>query len=171
MGWFSSPFSMAYGARNMSETLKHRPVLPEAPVAVSVAGIAIIVTRCLSVLMLANELGYAEIVNFVHRSAQAWDSTFIFIASQLIFLFELRCAFTLMRGSNRGRWGYVGTQVIVLFYMLMASMGWIYPEIFSISGESNAQIVHHTLLQKLPDVIVLMLLFLPVSSRVFFHKR
>lgn len=155
----------------MSETLKHRPVLPEAPVAVSVAGIAIIVTRCLSVLMLANELGYAEIVNFVHRSAQAWDSTFIFIASQLIFLFELRCAFTLMRGSNRGRWGYVGTQVIVLFYMLMASMGWIYPEIFSISGESNAQIIHHTLLQKLPDVIVLMLLFLPVSSRVFFHKR
>ena len=155
----------------MSETLKHRPVLPEAPVAVSVAGIAIIVTRCLSVLMLANELGYAEIVNFVHRSAQAWDSTFIFIASQLIFLFELRCAFTLMRGSNRGRWGYVGTQVIVLFYMLMASMGWIYPEIFSISGESNAQIVHHTLLQKLPDVVVLMLLFLPVSSRVFFHKR
>ncbi|MEG3112754.1 MULTISPECIES: YbjO family protein [unclassified Pantoea] len=155
----------------MSETLKHRPVLPEAPVAVSVAGIAIIVTRCLSVLMLANELGYAEIVNFVHRSAQAWDSTFIFIASQLIFLFELRCAFTLMRGSNRGRWGYVGTQVIVLFYMLMASMGWIYPEIFSISGESNAQIIHHTLLQKLPDVVVLMLLFLPVSSRVFFHKR
>lgn len=155
----------------MSETLKHRPVLPEAPVAVSVAGIAIIVTRCLSVLMLANELGYAEIVNFVHRSAQAWDSTFIFIASQLIFLFELRCAFTLMRGSNRGRWGYVGTQVIVLFYMLMASMGWIYPEIFSISGENNAQIIHHTLLQKLPDVIVLMLLFLPVSSRVFFHKR
>lgn len=154
----------------MSETLKHRPVLPEAPVAVSVAGIAIIVTRCLSVLMLANELGYAEIVNFVHRSAQAWDSTFIFIASQLIFLFELRCAFTLMRGSNRGRWGYVGTQVIVLFYMLMASMGWIYPEIFSISGESNAQIIHHTLLQKLPDVVVLMLLFLPVSSRVFFHK-
>lgn len=155
----------------MSETLKHRPVLSEAPVAVSVAGIAIIVTRCLSVLMLANELGYAEIVNFVHRSAQAWDSTFIFIASQLIFLFELRCAFTLMRGSNRGRWGYVGTQVIVLFYMLMASMGWIYPEIFSISGESNAQIIHHTLLQKLPDVVVLMLLFLPVSSRVFFHKR
>ena len=155
----------------MSETLKHRPVLPEAPVAVSVAGIAIIVTRCLSVLMLANELGYAEIVNFVHRSAQAWDSTFIFIASQLIFLFELRCAFTLMRGSNRGRWGYVGTQVIVLFYMLMASMGWIYPEIFSISGESNAQIIHHTLLQKLPDVVVLMLLFLPVSSRVFFHKH
>ncbi|MBE5250813.1 MAG: YbjO family protein [Enterobacterales bacterium endosymbiont of Blomia tropicalis] len=155
----------------MSETLKHRSVLPDAPVPVTVAGIAIIVTRCLSVLMLANALGYSEIINFVHRSAQAWDSTFIFIASQLIFLFELRCAFTLMRGSNRGRWGYVGTQIIVLIYMLLASTGWIYPEIFSISGENNAQIIHHTLQQKLPDLLVLLLLFLPASSRAFFLRR
>ncbi|ALV92867.1 MULTISPECIES: YbjO family protein [Pantoea] len=154
----------------MSETLK-TPVLTSAPVAVMVAGIAIIATRCLSVLMLANELGYDEIANFVHRSAQAWDSTLIFIASQLIFLFELRCAFTLMRGSNRGRWGYVATQVIVLAYMLMASVGWIYPEIFSISGETNAQIVHHTLLQKVPDVMVLLMLFVPASSRAFFRGR
>ncbi|WP_058973360.1 YbjO family protein [Type-D symbiont of Plautia stali] len=154
----------------MSETLK-TPVITSAPVAVMVAGIAIIATRCLSVLMLANELGYDEIANFVHRSAQAWDSTLIFIASQLIFLFELRCAFTLMRGSNRGRWGYVATQVIVLAYMLMASVGWIYPEIFSISGETNAQIVHHTLLQKVPDVMVLLLLFVPASSRAFFRGR
>jgi Protein of unknown function (DUF2593). len=154
----------------MSETLK-TPVITSAPVAVMVAGIAIIATRCLSVLMLANELGYDEIANFVHRSAQAWDSTLIFIASQLIFLFELRCAFTLMRGSNPGRWGYVATQVIVLAYMLMASVGWIYPEIFSISGETNAQIVHHTLLQKVPDVMVLLLLFVPASSRAFFRGR
>jgi hypothetical protein len=136
-----------------------------------VAGIAIIATRCLSVLMLANELGFEEIANFVHRSAQAWDSTLIFIASQLIFLFELRCAFTLMRGSNRGRWGYVFTQVIVLIYMLMASVGWIYPEIFSIPGETNAQIVHHTLLQKVPDILVLLLLFVPATSRAFFRRR
>ena len=88
----------------MSEMLKHGAVLPAAPVPVTVAGVAIIATRCLSVLMLANELGYTELANFVHRSAQSWDSTLIFIASQVIFLFELRCAFTLMRGSNRGRW-------------------------------------------------------------------
>ncbi|QGY28597.1 YbjO family protein [Pantoea cypripedii] len=153
----------------MSETLKHVPVL--TPATVTVAGIAIIATRCISVLMLANELGYDELVNFVHRSAQAWDSTFIFIASQLIFLFELRCAFTLMRGSNRGRWGYVSTQIVVLGYMLLASMGWVYPEIFSIHGESNAQIIHHTLLQKLPDAMVLLLLFVPASSRAFFRRR
>ncbi|NIE99670.1 DUF2593 family protein [Pantoea sp. Acro-805] len=154
----------------MSETLKNA-MANSTPAPVMVAGIAIIATRCLSVLMLANELGFEEIANFVHRSAQAWDSTLIFIASQLIFLFELRCAFTLMRGSNRGRWGYVFTQVIVLIYMLMASVGWIYPEIFSIPGESNAQIVHHTLLQKVPDLMVLLLLFVPATSRAFFRRR
>ena len=154
----------------MSETLKNA-LASSTPAPVMVAGIAIIATRCLSVLMLANELGFEEMANFVHRSAQAWDSTLIFIVSQLIFLFELRCAFTLMRGSNRGRWGYVITQVIVLCYMLMASVGWIYPEIFSIPGESNAQIVHHTLLQKVPDVMVLLLLFVPATSRAFFRRR
>ena len=102
----------------MSETLKNL-VLTSTPVPVTIAGSAIIATRCISVLMLANELGYDEIANFVHRSAQAWDSTLIFIASQLIFLFELRCAFTLMRGSNAGRWGYVATQIVVLLYMLL----------------------------------------------------
>ncbi|UKY35324.1 YbjO family protein [Pantoea dispersa] len=154
----------------MSETLKNL-VLTSTPVPVTIAGSAIIATRCISVLMLANELGYDEIANFVHRSAQAWDSTLIFIASQLIFLFELRCAFTLMRGSNAGRWGYVATQIVVLLYMLMASVGWIYPEIFSIPGENNAQIIHHTLLQKLPDVLVLLMLFVPASSRAFFRSR
>lgn len=154
----------------MSETLKNA-MANSTPAPVMVAGIAIIATRCLSVLMLANELGYDEMANFVHRSAQAWDSTLIFIASQLIFLFELRCAFTLLRGSNRGRWGYVMAQINVLGYMLMASVGWIYPEIFSIPGETNAQIIHHTLMQKVPDALVVLLLFVPASSRAFFRAR
>jgi len=76
-----------------------------------------------------------------------------------------------MRGSNRGRWCYVATQVIGLSFMLVASLGWIYPEIFSIDGENNVQIIRHTLSQKIPDLLVLLLLFLPASSRAFFRKR
>ncbi len=53
----------------------------------------------------------------------------------------------------------------------MASVGWIYPEIFSISGDNNLQIIHHTLQQKLPDVLVALLLFVPASSRAFFRAR
>lgn len=155
----------------MSETFKHAFTRPVTPVPVTIAGVAIIATRCLSVLMLFNELGYTEMVNFVHRSAQSWDSTLIFVASQLIFFIELRCALMLMRGVNGGRWGYVISQIVVLIYMLMASMGWIYPEIFSISGETNMQVLRHTLMQKLPDVVILLLLFVPVSSRAFFRGR
>ncbi len=141
-----------------------------APVSVTVAGRAIIATRCLSVVLLVNELGYDNIADFVHRSTQAWDSTLIFIASQLIFFIELRCALVLMRGSNCGRWGYVATQLIVSAYMWSASMGWVYPEIFSIDGESNAAIIHALIMQKFPDVLILLLLFVPVSSRDFFRR-
>ncbi|WP_128177719.1 YbjO family protein [[Pantoea] beijingensis] len=141
------------------------------PVPVLIAGTAIIATRCLSLLLLANELGYDEIVSFIHRSAQTWDSTLIFIASQLIFFLELRCAMVLMRGANWGRWGYAMTQALVMLYMLVASFGWVHPEIFSVSGETNAEIVHTLLLQKFPDVVVLLLLFIPISSRHFFRRR
>ncbi|WP_017802427.1 YbjO family protein [Winslowiella toletana] len=141
------------------------------PVPVLIAGSAIIATRCLSVLLLANELGYEEIADFVHRSAQAWDSTLIFIASQLIFFIELRCAIVLMRGANWGRWGYAITQLVVMLYMLVASLGWVYPEIFSISGATNTEIIHTLILQKIPDLVVLILLFAPASSRAFFRKK
>lgn len=141
------------------------------PVPVLIAGSAIIATRCLGVLLLANELGYQEIINFVHRSAQAWDSTLIFIASMVIFFVELRCAIALMRGANWGRWGFVVSQVLVLLYMLVASMGWVYPEIFSISGETNAEIVHALVMQKFPDMLVIALLFVPASSRRYFTGR
>lgn len=154
----------------MSETLK-TAAMHAAPVPVMVAGIAILATRMLDVAMLVHTLGFQEMAAFVHRSAQAWDSTLIFFASQLLFCIEMRCAFTLMRGANSGRWGYALTQLIVLVYMVVASLGWVYPEIFSISGESDAEIVHRVFLQKLPDLLVLLLLFVPRSSRRYFRHR
>ena len=143
----------------------------QAPVAVMIAGQAIIATRCISVLLLVNELGYDGIADFIHRSAQAWDSTLIFIASQILFFIELRCALTLMHGSRRGRTLYALSQAIVLCYLWVASVGWIYPEIFSISGANNLQIFHRLIMHKLPDLLVLLLLFIPASSRQFFQRR
>lgn len=139
------------------------------PVPVWIAGIAIIATRCLGVVLLANELGLVELMNFVHRSAQAWDSTLIFIASQLIFFIELRCAIALMRGHDWGRWGFLATQGLVLVYMFVASMGWVYPEIFSISSDNEGLVIPSLLLQKLPDILILLLLFAPKSSRQFYR--
>ena len=144
---------------------------PQAPVSVMIAGQAIIATRCISVLLLVNELGYDGLADFIHRSAQAWDSTLIFIASQILLFIELRCALMLMRGSRRGRLLYAFTQAIVLFYLAVASFGWIYPEIFSISGANNIEIFQRLIMHKLPDLLVLLLLFLPASSRQFFQRR
>ncbi|MEM6159852.1 YbjO family protein [Erwinia sp. P6884] len=159
----------------MSEVLREgRAVLqsPSAiPVPVLVAGIAIIAIRCLSVALQIHELGFEELRNFLHRSAQAWDSTLIFIASQLLFFIELRCAIALMRGKNWGRVGYALSQLVVLIYMSIASMGWIYPEIFSVSGANNMHIFHQLMVQKLPDLIIVLLLFVPASSRRFYHPR
>ncbi len=141
------------------------------PVAVLVAGIAIIATRLISLALQVHELGLAKVASFVYRSAQAWDSTLIFIASQLLFFFELRCAVALMRGKNWGRWGYVVAQVVVGLYMYSASMGWIYPELFSINGENSLQIVHLLISQKLPDLLVILLLFVPAGCRQFYRQR
>ncbi|YCH31883.1 YbjO family protein [Erwinia sp. D4-22] len=143
----------------------------QAPVPVMIAGQAIIATRCISVLLLVNELGYDGIADFIHRSAQAWDSTLIFIASQMLFFVELRCALTLKHGSRRGRLLYALSQAVVLLYLWAASIGWIYPEIFSISGANNVEILHRLIMHKLPDLLVLLLLFVPASSRQFFQRR
>ena len=158
----------------MSEVFRTGKVVtryPQAPVPVLIAGQAIIATRCLSVLLLANEMGYDGVSDFIHRSAQAWDSTLIFFASQIIFFIELRSALTLMRGSRRGRATYLITQAIVLLYLWAASMGWIYPEIFSLSGAGSIDILHNLLLHKMPDLLVLALLFLPAASRQFFQRN
>ncbi|SFM89297.1 Protein of unknown function [Izhakiella capsodis] len=141
-----------------------------APVTVLIAGITIIAIRLLDLLLSGIELGVDELLNFVHRSAQAWDSTLIFIFSQLLFFFELRCAAAIIKGKNWGRWGYIFSQIVTLCYLFVASMGWVYPEIFSISGENDGQILHRLIVQKFPDLLIIMLLFLPSTSRQFFRK-
>ncbi|MFV5023295.1 YbjO family protein, partial [Escherichia coli] len=46
-----------------------------------------------------------------------------------------------------------------------------YPELFSIPGESKREIFHSLMLQKLPDMLILMLLFVPSTSRRFFQLQ
>ncbi|MCP1437530.1 hypothetical protein J3D56_000966 [Erwinia persicina] len=150
----------------MSEVLKQEPAC-EIPVPVVVAAIAIIMTRCLSVALEVHEMGLNTLLNVIHLAAQSWSATLIFIASQLLFFIELRCALALLHGRRWGRLGYGCSQLIVIGYMLMASAGWIGPEIFSLHGEQG----HLLLSQKLPDLLVLVLLFFPASSREFFQQR
>jgi hypothetical protein len=45
---------------------------------VQVAALAIIMIRCLDVLMILNTLGVRGIGEFIHRSVQTWNLTLVF---------------------------------------------------------------------------------------------
>ncbi|HFK7185002.1 TPA: YbjO family protein [Serratia odorifera] len=154
--------------RSRQGTLKAQS---DAPVAVMVAGSAMVAIKCVSVLLLLGELGVSGTREFVSTSAQAWDSTLIFLAGILMLCLQIYCGFAVMRGRNRGRWGYVLCQAVVVGYLLLATIGSFLPEVFTVDGETNAQILHTLMLEKIPDVVILALLFLPAASRRYFAAR
>ncbi|MCA1922017.1 YbjO family protein [Buttiauxella noackiae] len=142
-----------------------------APTLVLVAAIAILSTRMLDLMLLFNMLGVRGVIDFVHRSVQTWNLTLIFLGSLVMLCIELRCAFVIMKGRNWGRWVFLATQVIAVAYLWAASLGWGYPELFSIPGESKREIFRSLMTQKLPDLLVLFLLFIPSRSRLFFKLQ
>lgn len=141
------------------------------PTLVMVAAIGIITTRCLDLLLLFNMLGVRGVLDFVHRSVQTWSLTLVFFSSLVLLFVELRCAFVIIKGRNWGRWGFLLTQVISIGYLWSASLGWGYPELFSIAGGSKREIFRSLITQKLPDILVLLLLFVPARSRLFFRLQ
>ncbi|SET04014.1 YbjO family protein [Kosakonia radicincitans] len=141
------------------------------PAMVQVAAIAIITIRCVDVLMVLNVLGGRGIIDFVQRSAQTWALTLIFLGSLLLVFIEILCAFSVVKGRNWARWLYLLTQLIVTGYLWAASLGYGYPELFSIAGGSRREIFRSLMLQKLPDMLVLFLLFIPTPSRRFFRLQ
>ncbi|HEJ9030152.1 DUF2593 family protein [Serratia sp. Lou2A] len=143
----------------------------DAPVPVMVAGTAMVAIKCISVVLLLGELGVDGAQEFVSTSAQAWDSTLIFLAGLMLLCLQISCGFAVMRGRNWGRWGYVACQCIVVLYLLLATIGSVFPEVFTVEGETSGQILHVLILQKIPDAVILALLFVPAASRRFFAAR
>ncbi|HEJ0421776.1 TPA: YbjO family protein [Citrobacter koseri] len=141
------------------------------PTLVQVAALAIILIRCLDLLMIFNTLGMRGMGEFIHRSVQTWNLTLVFLGSLALVFTEIYCAFSLVKGRNWARWVYLLTQVIATGYLWVASLGYGYPELFSIAGESKREILHTLVMQKLPDMLVLMLLFIPAGSRRFFRLQ
>ncbi|HFN0717163.1 TPA: YbjO family protein [Klebsiella pneumoniae] len=149
------------------------------PALVQVAAFAIILIRGLDLLMILNLLGLQGLNEFIHRSVQTWNLTLVFLGSlALVFLgslalvfIEIWCAFSLVKGRNWARWIYLLTQIIAAGYLWAASLGYGYPELFSIPGESKREIFHSLVMQKLPDLLVLTLLFVPANCRRFFRLQ
>ncbi|VTP65840.1 Inner membrane protein ybjO [Leclercia adecarboxylata] len=141
------------------------------PALVQVAALAIIMIRCLDVFMIFNTLGVRGMGEFIHRSVQTWNLTLVFFASLMLVFIEIYCAFSLVKGRNWARLIYLLTQVVATGYLWAASLGYGYPELFSIPGESKREIFHTLVMQKLPDLLVLGLLFVPAASRRFFRLQ
>ncbi|KFC82576.1 putative membrane protein [Ewingella americana ATCC 33852] len=132
---------------------------------------AIVATRCLEFILLFDAMGVAGVVDFVQASAESWVNCFILLASLLIVWIECHASYAMMRGRNWGRWAFVGCQAVVVSYMLLASFEWFGPKIFRFETETQGQFLHALLMQKVPDIVVLLLLFAPQSSRQFFLRR
>ncbi|MFJ1229444.1 YbjO family protein [Yersinia proxima] len=133
------------------------------PVPVLIAGTAIIATRFVGVILLVATLGWGGTGSFIYESMQSWDSGLIFIASILILLLEMVCGVAVCLRQNWARWCYVACQLLVIIYLLMASLDWLVldVDVFRIEGDTGAEILHSLLLQKIPDVVILGLLFFP----------
>lgn len=139
------------------------------PTFVLIAAIGIITTRCLDLVLLSHMLGFSGAMDFFHRGMQTWPLRVIFFGSIIMLMTELYCAVSIIKGLNWGRWVFLLTQVIAITYLWAASLGLGYPELFSIAGDTQREILRSLFIQKLPDLLVLFLLFVPQRSRLFFR--
>lgn len=129
------------------------------PVPVLIAGTAIIATQFLGVLLLVAELGWSGTSEFLDENLQSWDSALILIASILLLLLEIVCGVAVCHRQNWARWCYLLCQILVIFYLLIVSLDWLVLDVFRVEGDSGAEILHSLLLQKIPDVLIIGLLF------------
>ncbi|KAA9001383.1 DUF2593 family protein [Affinibrenneria salicis] len=136
-----------------------------------VAGTAIVATRLLGLFLLASELGVDGLRIWLLGATASWDTTLVLLTAVCLIGAEIRCGFAVIRGLNWGRWGYVACQLAASLYLLLVSLGVVALDLFQIDGDSGAQVVHQLVLQKIPDVLVVLLLFLPRRSRRFFLRR
>lgn len=140
------------------------------PVPVLIAGTAIIATQFLGVLLLVAELGWGGTSEFLDENLQSWDSALILVASILFLLLEIVCGVAVCRRQNWARWCYLLCQILIIFYLLIVSLDWLVLDVFRVEGDSGAEILHSLLLQKIPDVVIIGLLFFP-WHRYFHHAK
>jgi len=148
---------------------RHSHAKLNVPALVLIGAIGIMTTRCLDLVLVFNLLGFSGVMEFIHRSMQTTALTVIFSASLIMLGVEFYCAAAIIKGKNWGRWVFLLTQLIAVSYLWMASLGYGYPELFSIPGESKREIFRSLVVQKLPDLLVLCCLFIPARARLFFR--
>lgn len=144
--------------------------VPVVPVAVQVSGCAIFALRGLGLFLFWHEQRLYGISAFVSHCAQSWNTTLILLGFLLLLYGECRCAIALWQGENWGRWGYLVCQLIACGWVLGASCGWLGTDLFALPGATDGWLLYRQfLLDKIPDGVVLLLLFALGSSRRYFN--
>ncbi|NAZ94632.1 YbjO family protein, partial [Vibrio toranzoniae] len=65
---------------------------------------------------------------------------------------------------------YLLCQFLVIVYMLLVSLDWLYVDVFRIEGETSIDVLRSLLMQKVPDLVIIGLLFIPFHSQRFFRQ-
>lgn len=141
------------------------------PVPVMIGASAIVATRCLEFILLIDAMGMEGMSEFVRVNADSWLNGIIMLSSLVIIVLECYAAYAMTRSRNLGRWVFIGCQAVVVTYMLLASFDWFGPKVFRFDTDTQGQFLYALLMQKIPDIVVIMLLFVPPVSRRFFLRR
>ena len=139
------------------------------PAPVLTAVISVIATRLFNLLMLLLLLqsDTGNCPGELHRLSLLPDYRLLFILTGMVFVFDAVAVLMLLRGSNRGRTLFICCQCLTILLIVCCLPG---GSLAGIDPADRQNFAWHSLLQKIPDLLVIMMLYLPASSRMFFRR-
>ncbi len=140
------------------------------PVPVMAGATAIIATRLLEFVLLFDAYGYVGVQELLSVGSESWFNSIIMLAGLLIVLLECQCAYAMMRGRGWSRRVFLACQLLNVVYLFCASEEWIGPMLFRLDYNTTPQLIAELVQRKVPDLAVLLLIYLPFSSRRFFRR-
>lgn len=144
---------------------------PELPEPVMAAVIAIVATRVFNLLMILLKPDGASSADLWFQLSPLTGYLLILILAILTFIFDIGCALALLWGSRRGRQMFVGFQCMLVILVILPVSGEGVANLLGIDPQDARQLGQHILLQKLPDILIILMLCLPISSRRYFRRR
>ncbi len=148
-----------------SDKAQHR--LP-APVIAAV--LAIILTRLFNLLMFVRQPEGIPRDGVLQELSTLPGYVVLFTVLLVLLLTELISAGLLLAGRRSGRRIFTGCLCLTL--IMAGIFGWQGPGVTDgVDVADISQLRGHLLLQKIPDIVILLMLYLPASSRYYFRRQ
>ena len=137
------------------------------PAPVLAAAIAILLTRLFNLLMFVFQPDGAQHGELLPQLSLLPGYLLLFSLVLVVYLSEIATAVALLAGKPGGRKMFIGCQGLLLLLVIVIC----WPGDGALPGidmEDAQQLGRHLLLQKIPDVLILLMLYIPASSHGFF---